>query len=211
MLNHCFPVPSTGKATLPCRPIAHCSRGAAHRLLPTTSTNRGLLQTVAVAEQSVPVAENLDEKSAPLAQGADTSVVEAAEAGPALSADDATQRPKAAGPPLQEVIRKEVDRRRNFAIISHPDAGKTTMTEKLLLYGGAINEAGEVKARRASKSATSDWMDLEKQRGISITSTALTFDYKGSLMNLLDTPGHQDFSEDTYRCRAGPLCHIDII
>ncbi|KAF5828532.1 P-loop containing nucleoside triphosphate hydrolase protein [Dunaliella salina] len=98
-----------------------------------------------------------------------------------------------------ELLAREVNRRRNFAIISHPDAGKTTMTEKLLLFGGAIHQAGEVKARRASKSATSDWMDLEKQRGISISSTALTFEFKDSFINLLDTPGHQDFSEDTYR------------
>ncbi|KXZ46475.1 hypothetical protein GPECTOR_43g911 [Gonium pectorale] len=101
-----------------------------------------------------------------------------------------------------EVLEREVGRRRNFAIISHPDAGKTTMTEKLLLYGGAIHEAGEVKARRSSRSATSDWMELEKQRGISITSTALTFEYRGCQLNLLDTPGHQDFSEDTYRTLA---------
>lgn len=103
---------------------------------------------------------------------------------------------------LEQIIQREVQRRRNFAIISHPDAGKTTLTEKLLLYGGAIHEAGEVKARRAAKSATSDWMELEKQRGISITSTALTFEYSGIQINLLDTPGHQDFSEDTYRTLA---------
>ncbi|MGF1575403.1 MAG: peptide chain release factor 3 [Cyanophyceae cyanobacterium] len=92
--------------------------------------------------------------------------------------------------------------RRTFAIISHPDAGKTTLTEKLLLYGGAIQEAGAVKARRAQKKVTSDWMDLEKQRGISITSTVLQFDYQNIRLNLLDTPGHQDFSEDTYRTLA---------
>ncbi len=95
--------------------------------------------------------------------------------------------------------RSEIDRRKTFAIISHPDAGKTTMTEKLLLYGGAINMAGSVKAKRSKKFATSDWMELEKQRGISITSTVLQFEYGGCVLNLLDTPGHQDFSEDTYR------------
>ncbi|HEY9878223.1 MAG TPA: peptide chain release factor 3 [Leptolyngbyaceae cyanobacterium] len=95
-----------------------------------------------------------------------------------------------------------VEQRRNFAIISHPDAGKTTLTEKLLLYGGAIHEAGAVKARRAQRHATSDWMELEQQRGISITSTVLQFDYSGYTINLLDTPGHQDFSEDTYRTLA---------
>jgi len=96
----------------------------------------------------------------------------------------------------------EVDRRRNFAIISHPDAGKTTLTEKLLLYGGAIQEAGAVKAKRSQRSATSDWMEMEQQRGISITSTVLQFEYQKHLLNLLDTPGHQDFSEDTYRTLA---------
>ncbi|MFM2429543.1 MAG: hypothetical protein RLZZ511_756 [Cyanobacteriota bacterium] len=95
-----------------------------------------------------------------------------------------------------------VDCRRNFAIISHPDAGKTTLTEKLLLYGGAIHEAGSVKARRDQRNATSDWMEMEKQRGISITSTVLQFNYKDFTINLLDTPGHKDFSEDTYRTLA---------
>ncbi|MCJ8280789.1 MAG: GTP-binding protein, partial [Rivularia sp. ALOHA_DT_140] len=100
---------------------------------------------------------------------------------------------------LEKEIYEEVERRRNFAIISHPDAGKTTLTEKLLLYGGAIHEAGSVKARRAQRKATSDWMAMEQQRGISITSTVLQFEYKNCQINLLDTPGHQDFSEDTYR------------
>ncbi len=96
----------------------------------------------------------------------------------------------------------EVGKRRNFAIISHPDAGKTTLTEKLLLYGGAIQQAGAVKARGEQRKVTSDWMELEKQRGISITSTVLQFAYKDKTINLLDTPGHQDFSEDTYRTLA---------
>ncbi len=96
-------------------------------------------------------------------------------------------------------LEREVARRRTFAIISHPDAGKTTLTEKLLLYGGAIHLAGSVKARRASRHATSDWMALEKERGISVTSSVLQFPYRGHAVNLLDTPGHQDFSEDTYR------------
>jgi peptide chain release factor 3 len=103
---------------------------------------------------------------------------------------------------LEIEIGQAVEKRRNFAIISHPDAGKTTLTEKLLLYGGAIHEAGAVKARRAQKKATSDWMAMEQQRGISITSTVLQFEYKDCQINLLDTPGHQDFSEDTYRTLA---------
>ena len=93
----------------------------------------------------------------------------------------------------------EAARRRTFAIISHPDAGKTTLTEKLLLYSGAIHLAGSVKARRASRHATSDWMSIEKERGISVTSSVLQFEHKGLQCNLLDTPGHQDFGEDTYR------------
>ncbi|HVN50048.1 MAG TPA: peptide chain release factor 3, partial [Acidimicrobiales bacterium] len=98
---------------------------------------------------------------------------------------------------------QEASRRRTFAIISHPDAGKTTLTEKFLLYGGALsNEAGAVKARQGRRSATSDWMALEQQRGISITSTVLQFPYRDHVVNLLDTPGHRDFSEDTYRVLA---------
>src|SRR5688572_22316865 len=93
----------------------------------------------------------------------------------------------------------EIARRRTFAIISHPDAGKTTLTEKFLLYGGAVNLAGSVTARKDQRAATSDWMELEKQRGISISSTVLQFDYSEYRINLLDTPGHKDFSEDTYR------------
>jgi peptide chain release factor 3 len=101
--------------------------------------------------------------------------------------------------PLESILQREVQRRRTFAIISHPDAGKTTLTEKLLLYGGAIHLAGTVKSRKSNRHATSDWMEIEKERGISITSSVLQFDYLGCRVNLLDTPGHQDFSEDTYR------------
>jgi peptide chain release factor 3 len=100
---------------------------------------------------------------------------------------------------VNQLVKKEVSRRKTFAIISHPDAGKTTMTEKLLLYGGAIRLAGSVKARKSSKHAVSDWMEIEKQRGISVTSSVLQFDYNNYCINILDTPGHQDFSEDTYR------------
>ena len=96
-------------------------------------------------------------------------------------------------------LKHEIERRRTFAIISHPDAGKTTLTEKFLLYGGAIQTAGSVKGKATAKHAVSDWMDIEKQRGISITSSVLQFEYDGYCINILDTPGHQDFSEDTYR------------
>ena len=96
-------------------------------------------------------------------------------------------------------ITEEIKKRRTFAIISHPDAGKTTLTEKFLLYGGAINLAGTVKGRKAAKHAVSDWMEIEKERGISVTSSAMQFNYDGYCINILDTPGHQDFSEDTYR------------
>ncbi|HET9986226.1 MAG TPA: peptide chain release factor 3 [Longimicrobiales bacterium] len=117
------------------------------------------------------------------------------------SAVDVAAHPAGAGAEAtgRARLRAEVSRRRTFAIISHPDAGKTTLTEKLLLYGGAIHLAGSVKARRAARHATSDWMEMEQERGISITSSVLQFDYDGFRINLLDTPGHQDFSEDTYR------------
>ncbi len=106
---------------------------------------------------------------------------------------------------MSKSLGSEVARRRTFAIISHPDAGKTTMTEKLLLYGGAIHLAGSVKSRKSNRHATSDWMEIEKQRGISVTSSVMQFDYNGFCINILDTPGHQDFSEDTYRT----LCAAD--
>ena len=99
----------------------------------------------------------------------------------------------------KDKLKEEINRRRTFAIISHPDAGKTTLTEKFLLYGGAINLAGTVKGRKAQKHAVSDWMEIEKERGISVTSSAMQFVYDGKVINILDTPGHQDFSEDTYR------------
>ncbi|MBN2452414.1 MAG: peptide chain release factor 3 [Lentisphaeria bacterium] len=100
---------------------------------------------------------------------------------------------------MSQDLANEVSRRRTLAIISHPDAGKTTLTEKLLLYGGAVQLAGSVRARRSQRSTTSDWMELERERGISISSTVLQFDYRDHVINLLDTPGHRDFSEDTYR------------
>ncbi|KJS88173.1 MAG: peptide chain release factor 3 [Peptococcaceae bacterium BICA1-8] len=103
---------------------------------------------------------------------------------------------------MNQTLKNEVAKRKTFAIISHPDAGKTTLTEKLLLFGGAIRLAGTVKGRKSKKFATSDWMEIEKQRGISVTSSALQFSYKGFHINILDTPGHQDFSEDTYRTLA---------
>ncbi|MCC6625452.1 MAG: GTP-binding protein, partial [Deltaproteobacteria bacterium] len=108
-------------------------------------------------------------------------------------------------------IQDEVQRRRTFAIISHPDAGKTTLTEKLLLYGGAIHLAGSVKARRAARHATSDWMAIEKQRGISVTTAVMQFVYGDWVVNILDTPGHQDFSEDTYRTLAAADAAVMLI
>ena len=100
---------------------------------------------------------------------------------------------------MDKELKKEIERRRTFAIISHPDAGKTTLTEKFLLYGGQINLAGSVKGKATMRHAVSDWMDIEKERGISVTSSVLQFEYGGKCINILDTPGHQDFSEDTYR------------
>ncbi|MEB3360970.1 MAG: peptide chain release factor 3 [Synechococcaceae cyanobacterium] len=135
------------------------------------------------------VADDLTPATAPPAGSA---------AAPPGSAAASTAETAAPDPELAAAVA----RRRNFAIISHPDAGKTTLTEKLLLYGGAIQHAGAVKAKGEQRKVTSDWMELEKQRGISITSTVLQFDYGSSTVNLLDTPGHQDFSEDTYRTLA---------
>ena len=103
---------------------------------------------------------------------------------------------------LSDIIKK----RRTFGIISHPDAGKTTLTEKLLLFGGAIQLAGEVKAKGDRRRARSDWMKVEQERGISVASSVMTFEYEGNTFNLLDTPGHEDFSEDTYRTLS--LIHI---
>jgi peptide chain release factor 3 len=100
---------------------------------------------------------------------------------------------------VQSRQQEEAERRRTFGIISHPDAGKTTLTEKLLLFGGAIRMAGAIKARKAGRHATSDWMAIEQERGISVTSSVMRFNYRDYDINLLDTPGHQDFSEDTYR------------
>ena len=98
-----------------------------------------------------------------------------------------------------QLLAQRVAQRRTFAIISHPDAGKTTLTEKLLLFAGAIQIAGSVKARKATRHATSDWMEIEKQRGISVASSVMQIEYRDKVINLLDTPGHKDFSEDTYR------------
>jgi peptide chain release factor 3 len=133
-----------------------------------------------------------------------------------MSDDPALPETTAPGGPtpqalLERKIKEEVQRRRTFAIISHPDAGKTTHTEKLLLYGGAIHLAGSVKARRAARHATSDWMEIEKQRGISVTTAVMQFVYGDHVVNILDTPGHQDFSEDTYRTVAAADCAVMLI
>src|SRR6056297_3996298 len=96
-------------------------------------------------------------------------------------------------------IEKEIKRRRTFEIVSHPDAGKTTLTEKLLLFGGAIHVAGAVKSNKIKKGATSDFMEIERQRGISVATSVLAFEYDGTKINILDTPGHKDFAEDTFR------------
>jgi peptide chain release factor 3 len=112
---------------------------------------------------------------------------------------------------LSQVVKEERTKRRTFAIISHPDAGKTTLTEKLLLYSGMIRTAGMVRGRKGSRAASSDWMAMEQERGISITASAMQFPYKNTLINVLDTPGHQDFSEDTYRTLTAADCAIMVI
>jgi peptide chain release factor 3 len=115
------------------------------------------------------------------------------------------------GTDLDVEVRREAARRRTFAIISHPDAGKTTLTEKLLLYGGAIEIAGVVRGRKSHRHVASDWMEIERTRGISVTSSALQFEYGGCVVNLLDTPGHQDFSEDTYRTLMAVDCAVMVL
>lgn len=112
---------------------------------------------------------------------------------------------------IDPIVRREVLRRRTFAIISHPDAGKTTLTEKLLLYGGCLEVAGAIRGRKTQRAVTSDWMELERQRGISVSSTVLSFDFDGFRINLLDTPGHHDFSEDTYRTLMAADCAVMVI
>src|ERR1700679_1691858 len=116
-----------------------------------------------------------------------------------LAGDDNRARACYSPPPMSQTPETEAARRRTFAIISHPDAGKTTLTEQLLLLGGAIHSAGQVKARGEARRARSDWMKIEQERGISVTSAVMTFEYEHAVFNLLDTPGHEDFSEDTYR------------
>src|SRR5438552_8279469 len=112
---------------------------------------------------------------------------------------------------MPPTLQSEIARRRTFAIISHPDAGKTTLTEKLLLYGGAIHLAGSVKQRRRERATTSDWMAMERERGISISTSVLQFSYRDHHLNLLDTPGHNDFSEDTYRTLAAADCAVVLV
>ena len=128
-----------------------------------------------------------------------------------LPQSPASEIPEATGSPLEREVREQVQRRRTFAIISHPDAGKTTLTEKLLLYSGCVAEAGAVRGRKSQRAVTSDWMAIERERGISITSTVLSFEYEGFQLNLLDTPGHEDFSEDTYRTLTAADCAIMVI
>ena len=112
---------------------------------------------------------------------------------------------------IDKTLLKEIKKRRTFAIISHPDAGKTTLTEKLLLFGGAIQQAGAVKSRKTARAATSDFLSIEQERGISVSSSVMKFTYKNYEINLLDTPGHKDFSEDTYRVLTAVDCAVMII
>ncbi len=112
---------------------------------------------------------------------------------------------------MTDEIKEQIAKRRTFAIISHPDAGKTTLTEKLLLYSGMIHTAGMVRGRKGRKAAASDWMAMEQERGISITASAMQFTYKDTVINVLDTPGHEDFSEDTYRTLTAADCAIMVI
>src|SRR6202167_537787 len=113
--------------------------------------------------------------------------------------------------PSLDSLREQISKRRTFAIISHPDAGKTTLTERLLLYSGMIHTAGMVRGRKGRKAAASDWMAMEQERGISITASAMQFTYKGTIINVLDTPGHEEFSEDTYRTLTAADCAIMVI
>jgi peptide chain release factor 3 len=118
---------------------------------------------------------------------------------------------EAIGEAIDSQVQAEASRRRTFAIISHPDAGKTTLTEKLLLYGGCVDVAGAVRGRKTQRAATSDWMELERRRGISVSSTVLTFEFENIQVNLLDTPGHHDFSEDTYRTLMAADCAVMVL
>lgn len=127
------------------------------------------------------------------------------------TSDRSEPPPTATGAGLDRSLRAEIARRRTFAIISHPDAGKTTLTEKLLLYSGQVVEAGAVRGRKTQRAVASDWMAMERERGISITSTVLTFEYDGRQINLLDTPGHDDFSADTYRTLTAADCAVMVI
>ncbi|MFO0819626.1 MAG: peptide chain release factor 3 [Pirellulales bacterium] len=150
------------------------------------------------------MSESTSESALPL-EPASASPGVAASAASTAAATDVTNSE------IDPRVAREVARRRTFAIISHPDAGKTTLTEKLLLFGGCIDVAGAVRGRKNQRAATSDWMELEKQRGISISSTVLTFDFEGYQVNLLDTPGHHDFSEDTYRTLMAADCAVMVI
>ena len=181
---------------------ARCSRFAAARSPSSAGASRRSADVAALsvrlARRSRLAAVDTEAEDAPAAADVAPEEVAAAvaDAGSDQVPDKMKTVPKDA---VKRDLTKEVESRRTFAIISHPDAGKTTLTEKLLYYGGAIQEAGAVRARRGAKAATSDWMEMEQQRGISISSTALSFEYKNFTLNLLDTPGHADFSEDTYR------------